>query len=55
MDIGQAVRRLKSGDQVRREGWEDKERYLDPDGSETIEPSLTYEDLLADDWETLDG
>jgi hypothetical protein len=55
MDIGQAVRRLQSGDKVRRQEWEDKERYLDPDGSEDINPILSYEDLLADDWEIYDG
>lgn len=55
MDIGQAVRRFRSGDKVRREAWEDKERCLDPDGEETTELILTYADLLALDWEIYDG
>jgi hypothetical protein len=52
MDIGQAVKRLKSGDQVRRREW-DEGRVLDLEGEEGL--NLTYEDLLADDWEIVDG
>ena len=55
MDIGQAVRRLLSGDKVRREAW-DIQQLIDPnDESPLEEVKLTYEDLLADDWETVDG
>lgn len=54
MDIGQAVRRLKNGDSVRRAAWEDQDRHLDPEASEDSD-DLTYEDLLADDWEIYDG
>jgi hypothetical protein len=52
MDIGQAVRRLKNGDKIRRQEW-DEDRFLDLDAAEV--PNLTYEDLLADDWEIYDG
>jgi hypothetical protein len=55
MNIEQAVRRLRSGDKVRRASWENKERHLDPDAPDEDGPILTYEDLLADDWETYDG
>jgi hypothetical protein len=55
MNIEQAVRRLRSGDKVRRASWENKERHLDPDDPDDTGPILTYEDLLADDWETYDG
>jgi hypothetical protein len=55
MDIGQAVRRLKSGDSVRRTAWQDKDRTLEPDASDDTDVNLTHEDLLADDWEIYDG
>jgi hypothetical protein len=55
MDIGQAVRRLKSGESVRRTAWEDKDRTLEPDASGDTDTDLTHEDLLADDWEIYDG
>jgi hypothetical protein len=55
MDIGQAVKRLHSGDKVRRAAWEDEERCIDPDEPEDIELNLTYKDLVATDWETYDG
>ena len=55
MDIGQAVRRLKNGDSVRRAAWEDTDRTLEPDASADADVGLTYEDLAADDWETYDG
>jgi Protein of unknown function (DUF2829) len=29
MDIGQAVRRLKSGDKIARTGWNDKNMYVE--------------------------
>jgi hypothetical protein len=52
MDIGQAVKRLKGGDKIRRQEW-DEDRFLDLDSEESLK--LTYEDLLADDWEIYDG
>lgn len=55
MDIGQAVRRLESGDSVRRAAWEDKDRTLEPDAERDTEVILTHEDLLADDWEIYEG
>ena len=55
MDIGQAVKRLQSGDKVRRAAWEDKERVLEPEESEDADVDLTHEDLLATDWEVYDG
>jgi hypothetical protein len=55
MDIGQAVRRLKAGDSVRRAAWEDKDRTLEPDAAGDTDVDITHEDLLADDWETYDG
>jgi hypothetical protein len=56
MDIGQAVKRLRSGDKVRREAWEDKDRCLDHDElKDTDSIDLTYGDLLATDWESVDG
>jgi hypothetical protein len=56
MDIGQAVKRLLSGDKVRRAAWEDEERVIDPDElKDTDLIDLTYGDLLATDWETYDG
>ena len=54
MDIGQAVRRLKSGDQVRRTAWEDKDRVLDSDAAGDADVDITHEDLLADDWEIVE-
>jgi Protein of unknown function (DUF2829) len=39
MDIGQAIRRLQSGDKVAREGWNGKGMYL----------------FLVRDWDTRDG
>ena len=55
MDIAQAVRRLANGDKVRREAWEE-DRFIDPDDDEhELKPIVSYEDLLADDWETYDG
>lgn len=58
MDIGQAVRRLQSGERVRRTEWEE-DKFLDPDKIGRIEDDpekvVTYDDLLADDWETYDG
>lgn len=53
MDIGQAVKRLRSGDKIRREAWEDAERAIDPDESEDKELELTLADLTATDWETI--
>jgi hypothetical protein len=56
MDIGQAVKRLRSGDRIARAGWEDKDRFIDHEETkDTDDLDLTYEDLLADDWETVDG
>lgn len=51
MEIGQAVRRLRSGDRIRREAWEDKDRYLSDDDAEMDDPVLTLADILAGDWE----
>ena len=73
MDIGQAVRRLRSGDKLAREGWNGKGQYIElqvPD--ENSKMTLPYvfihtaqgglvpwlasqTDLLADDWEVVDG
>lgn len=55
MDIGQAVRRLKAGDSVRRAAWEDEDRTLEPDAAGDTDVDITHEDLRADDWETYDG
>jgi hypothetical protein len=55
MDIGQAVKRLHSGEMIRRASWEDTERCINPDEPEDIDLKLTYEDLLATDWESVDG
>jgi hypothetical protein len=55
MDIGQAVKRLHSGDSVRRAAWEDEDRCINPDEPEDIDLHLTYADLMALDWETHDG
>lgn len=54
MDIGQALRRFRSDDKVRREAWEEG-RFLDPAADEDTVLNLTYEDLLASDWEVYDG
>jgi hypothetical protein len=55
MDIGQAVRRLNNGDKIRRESWKDVERFIEPDMDEETDLKLTFEDLLATDWEMYDG
>jgi hypothetical protein len=51
LDIGQAVRRLRSGDKVRRHAW-DADRHLNPEtAADEKDPVVAYEDLLGDDWE----
>jgi hypothetical protein len=73
MDIGQAVKRLLSGDRVARSGWNGKGMYLElqePDENSKMTVPYVYmstadgnlvpwlcsqTDLLATDWETVDG
>ncbi len=73
MDIGQAVRRLFSGDKVARQGWNGRNQYIElqtPDANSkmtlpyvfihTVQGELvpwlcSQTDLLADDWEIVDG
>jgi hypothetical protein len=55
MDIGQAVKRLHSGDSVRRKAWTDEDRCITPEDPEESDLDLTYEDLMANDWEIVDG
>jgi hypothetical protein len=73
MDIGQAVRRLLSGDKVARSGWNGKGMYIElqePDEDSKMTVPYVYmktaddnlvpwlcsqTDLLATDWETVDG
>jgi hypothetical protein len=73
MDIGQAVRRLQSGDRIARAGWNGRGQYLElqtPDEDSKMTLPYVYihtvqgdlvpwlcsqTDLLANDWETVDG
>jgi hypothetical protein len=55
MDIGQAVKRLLSGDKIKRVAWGDDEGWIEPDQKENTDLELTYGDLVATDWETDDG
>ena len=73
MDIGQAVRRLLSGDRIARAGWNGRGQYLElqtPDADSKMTLPYVYihtvqgdlvpwlcsqTDLLANDWESVDG
>ena len=73
MDIGQAVRRLLSGDRIARAGWNGRGQYLElqtPDEDSKMTLPYVYihtvqgdlvpwlcsqTDLLANDWESVDG
>jgi len=73
MDIGQAVRRLLSGDRIARAGWNGRGQYLElqtPDKDSKMTLPYVYihtvqgdlvpwlcsqTDLLANDWESVDG
>jgi hypothetical protein len=55
LDIGQAVKRLRSGDKVRRVEWDPEVDDIDPEvAAEDDNLVFTYEDLLADDWEVVE-
>lgn len=52
MDVKQAFRRLNDGASVRRRAWEGCRRYK---GDRFAVYSLSVDDVLANDWEEVDG